>query len=108
RSIPDELSGGEQQRVSIARAIVNHPRIVIADEPTGNLDLDTSCGIMRTLQTINDTGTTVIMVTIHQDIVDTIIKRVIAIADVTIVRHESRCEYGYEILNDGHTNSRRE
>src|SRR5699024_2363140 len=97
RSIPDELSGGEQQRVSIARAIVNHPRIVIADEPTGNLDPDTSWGIMRTLETINDRGTTVIMATHSKEIVNTIKKRVIAIADGKIVRDESRGEYGYEI-----------
>ncbi|GGB53748.1 cell division ATP-binding protein FtsE [Virgibacillus dakarensis] len=97
RSIPDELSGGEQQRVSIARAIVNHPKIVIADEPTGNLDPDTSWGIMRIFEEINSRGTTVIMATHSKEIVNTIKKRVIAVEDGLIVRDEQRGEYGYEI-----------
>ncbi len=97
RAFPDELSGGEQQRISIARAIANHPKIVIADEPTGNLDPDTSWGIMRTLEEINDRGTTVIMATHSKEIVNTNKKRVIAIEDGLIVRDEDRGEYGYEI-----------
>lgn len=97
RFIPDELSGGEQQRVSIARAIVNHPKIVIADEPTGNLDPETSWGIMRTFEEVNARGTTVIMATHSKEIVNTIKKRVIAVEDGLIVRDEQRGEYGYEI-----------
>jgi cell division transport system ATP-binding protein len=97
RAIPDELSGGEQQRVSIARAIVNHPKIVIADEPTGNLDPDTSWEIMRTFEKVNSSGTTIIMATHSKEIVNTIKKRVIAIEGGLIVRDENRGEYGYEI-----------
>ncbi|MGY0693541.1 cell division ATP-binding protein FtsE [Virgibacillus sp. FSP13] len=97
RFIPDELSGGEQQRVSIARAIVNNPKVVIADEPTGNLDPDTSWGIMRIFEEINDRGTTIIMATHNKEIVNTIKKRVIAVEDGLIVRDEHRGEYGYEI-----------
>ncbi|WP_164668097.1 cell division ATP-binding protein FtsE [Virgibacillus doumboii] len=97
RFIPDELSGGEQQRVSIARAIVNHPKIVIADEPTGNLDPETSWGIMRIFEEINARGTTVIMATHSKEIVNTIKKRVIAVEDGLIVRDEQRGEYGYEV-----------
>ncbi|MFD1038870.1 cell division ATP-binding protein FtsE [Virgibacillus byunsanensis] len=97
RFIPDELSGGEQQRVSIARAIVNHPKMVIADEPTGNLDPDTSWGIMRVFEEINAKGTTIIMATHSKDIVNTIKKRVIAVEDGMIVRDEHRGEYGYEV-----------
>lgn len=97
RFLPDELSGGEQQRVSIARAIVNHPKIVIADEPTGNLDPDTSWGIMRVFEEINARGTTIIMATHSKEIVNTIKKRVIAVEDGLIVRDEHRGEYGYEI-----------
>lgn len=97
RFIPDELSGGEQQRVSIARAIVNHPKIVIADEPTGNLDPKTSNGIMKTFDEINARGTTIIMATHSKEIVNRIKNRVIAIEDGLIVRDEQRGEYGYEI-----------
>src|SRR5699024_6251662 len=97
RFITDELSGGEQQRVSIARAIVNQPKIVIADEPTGNLDPETSWGIMRTFEEINSRGTTIIMATHSQEIVNTIKKRVIAIEGGRIVRDQDRGEYGYEI-----------
>lgn len=97
RFLPAELSGGEQQRVSIARAIVNRPRIVIADEPTGNLDPDTSWEIMRTFEEINDKGTTLIMATHSKEIVNTFKKRVIAIEDGVIVRDEQRGEYGYEV-----------
>lgn len=97
RQIPDELSGGEQQRVSIARAIVNHPKMVIADEPTGNLDPETSWDIMRIFEEINAKGTTVIMATHSKEIVNTIKKRVIAVENGRIVRDEKRGEYGYEI-----------
>ncbi|MFC4557512.1 cell division ATP-binding protein FtsE [Virgibacillus kekensis] len=97
RFIPDELSGGEQQRVSVARAIVNHPKVVIADEPTGNLDPETSWGIMRLFEEINASGTTIIMATHSKEIVNTIKKRVIAVEDGLIVRDEHRGEYGYEI-----------
>lgn len=96
RALPDQLSGGEQQRVSIARAIVNYPKIVIADEPTGNLDPDTSWGIMHTLEEINAKGTTVIMATHNKEIVNAKKKRVIAVEDGQIVRDEHRGEYGYE------------
>ncbi|WP_330948847.1 cell division ATP-binding protein FtsE [Virgibacillus sp. MG-45] len=96
RFLPDELSGGEQQRVSIARAIVNHPKIVIADEPTGNLDPETSREIMRVFDEINSRGTTIIMATHSKEIVNTIKKRVIAIENGLIVRDEDRGEYGYE------------
>lgn len=97
RAIPDELSGGEQQRVSMARAIVNHPKIVIADEPTGNLDPETSWEIMRTFEEINARGTTIIMATHSKEIVNTIKKRVIAIEGGLIIRDENRGDYGYEI-----------
>lgn len=97
RSFPHELSGGEQQRVAIARAIVNKPKIVIADEPTGNLDPDTSWGIMNIFETINDQGTTIVMATHSKEIVNTIKKRVIAIENGVIVRDEHRGEYGYEV-----------
>jgi len=97
RFLPSELSGGEQQRVSIARAIVNNPKIVIADEPTGNLDPDTSWGIMKTFEEINSKGTTIIMATHSKEIVNTIKKRVIAIEDGLIVRDEQRGDYGYEV-----------
>lgn len=96
RFLPNELSGGEQQRVSIARAIVNRPRIVIADEPTGNLDPDTSWEIMDILEEINRRGTTVIMATHSKEIVNTIKRRVIAIENGVIVRDQDRGEYGYE------------
>ena len=78
-SLPDELSGGEQQRVSIARAVVNHPPLLICDEPTGNLDPDTSVGIMQLLYRINRAGTTVLMVTHDREMVDKMRKRVIAL-----------------------------
>src|SRR5699024_12378607 len=81
KSLPQELSGWEQQRVSIARAIASKPKIVITDEPTGNLDPDTSWEVMRTLEEINARGTTIIMATHSREIVNTIRKRVIAIED---------------------------
>lgn len=94
RQFPDQLSGGEQQRVSIARSIVNRPDIVIADEPTGNLDPDTSWEIMKTLEEVNNRGTTVVMATHNKEIVNTMKKRVIAIEDGLIVRDQARGEYG--------------
>jgi cell division transport system ATP-binding protein len=97
RSYPDELSGGEQQRVSIARSIVNSPKIVIADEPTGNLDPETSWGIMELFEKINNRGTTIVMATHNREIVNTIRRRVIAMENGKIVRDEARGEYGYEI-----------
>ncbi|MBP3966790.1 MULTISPECIES: cell division ATP-binding protein FtsE [Paenibacillus] len=95
-SLPQQLSGGEQQRVAIARAIVNNPAVIVADEPTGNLDPETSWGIMNLLEEINFRGTTIIMATHNKEIVNTLRKRVIAIENGTIVRDEVRGEYGYE------------
>lgn len=96
KAFPHELSGGEQQRVSLARAIVNNPSILIADEPTGNLDPETAMDIMDTLNDINHAGTTVLMATHAKDIVDAMKKRVIAIEKGIIVRDEQRGTYGYE------------
>ncbi|GGH75473.1 cell division ATP-binding protein FtsE [Compostibacillus humi] len=97
RSAPSELSGGEQQRAAIARAIVNRPKILIADEPTGNLDPETSMVIMDTLETINSSGTTILMATHSKSIVNAMKKRVIAIENGIIARDEQRGEYGYEV-----------
>lgn len=93
RAFPNELSGGEQQRVSIARALVNKPDILIADEPTGNLDPDTSWEIMHILQEINDKGTTIIMATHAQDIVNQLQKRVIALEHGNLLRDEQKGRY---------------
>ena len=97
RMFPNELSGGEQQRVSIARSIVNVPKVVIADEPTGNLDPETSWEIMNLFEEINARGTTIVMATHNREIVNTIRRRVIAIEGGLIVRDEHGGEYGYEI-----------
>jgi cell division transport system ATP-binding protein len=94
--MPDELSGGEQQRVAIARAFVNRPPILIADEPTGNLDPTTSVGIMRLLDRINRTGTTVMMATHDVGVVDQMRKRVIELSDGRVVRDQTRGVYGYQ------------
>ena len=94
--MPDELSGGEQQRVAVARAFVNRPVILIADEPTGNLDPNTSVGIMKLLDRINRTGTTVVMATHDAGIVDQMRKRVIELSSGLIVRDQVRGVYGYQ------------
>ncbi|MDP9005298.1 MAG: cell division ATP-binding protein FtsE [Actinomycetota bacterium] len=93
KNLPHELSGGEQQRVSIARAFVNRPLILLADEPTGNLDPTTSVGIMRLLDRINRTGTTVVMATHDRSIVDTMRRRVVELDRGTIVRDQTRGVY---------------
>ena len=96
RMFPNELSGGEQQRVAIARSIVNMPKVVIADEPTGNLDPETSWEIMNIFEEINTRGTTIVMATHNREIVNTIRKRVIAIEGGLIVRDVYGGDYGYE------------
>ncbi len=96
-SYPTELSGGEQQRIAIARAIVNDPLLVIADEPTGNLDPETSWDIMEIFKEINETGTTIVMATHDKEIVDGMDKRVIAIEKGSIVRDQKHGVYGYEL-----------
>lgn len=96
RVFPSELSGGEQQRVSIARAIVNMPKVLIADEPTGNLDPENSWEIMRLLDRINSQGTTIVMATHNSTIVNTIRHRVIAIENGRIIRDQAEGEYEYD------------
>jgi cell division transport system ATP-binding protein len=95
-SYPDELSGGEQQRVSIARAFVNHPPLLVCDEPTGNLDPDTSVGIMQLLYRINRSGTTILMATHDREMVDKMRKRVIALDEGRLARDERRGGYTTE------------
>jgi cell division transport system ATP-binding protein len=94
-SYPDELSGGEQQRVSIARAFVNRPPLLLCDEPTGNLDPQTSLGIMKLLERINNTGTTVMVATHDREMVDNMRRRVIALEGGRIIRDQDRGVYGY-------------
>lgn len=93
---PHQLSGGERQRVSIARAIVNNPSVLIADEPTGNLDPETAWEIMKVLRQINRRGTTILMVTHAKDIVDVMQQRVIALEKGRIIRDQQKGAYGYE------------
>lgn len=99
-SFPDQLSGGEHQRVSIARAIVNSPPVLIADEPTGNLDPETAKEIMRVLSEINGRGTTILMATHAKDIVNSMKKRVIEIHDGRLVRDEQKGGYGNAISSN--------
>ena len=114
---PDQLSGGEQQRVSIARSFVNHPPLLLADEPTGNLDPETSIGIMQLLYRINRTGTTVLVVTHDREMVDKMRRRVLALDEGRLVRdqatatyhEESTSEFGVRVraemgVREGHTN----
>ncbi len=96
KMFPNQLSGGEQQRVSIARAIVNKPLVLIADEPTGNLDPETAKEIMALIEDINRSGTTVVMATHAKEIVDDMQKRVIAIEKGQVVRDEEKGGYEYE------------
>jgi cell division transport system ATP-binding protein len=93
KSFPDQLSGGEQQRLSVARAFVNHPPLLLADEPTGNLDPNTSIGIMQVLYRINRTGTTVVVVTHDREMVDKMRRRVIALEAGRVVRDQAAGTY---------------
>jgi cell division transport system ATP-binding protein len=94
KRMPNELSGGEQQRVAIARAFVNKPLVLLADEPTGNLDPDTSQGIMSLLERINRIGTTVLMATHDNNIVDAMRRRVIELDNGKVIRDQNRGVYG--------------
>lgn len=94
---PDQLSGGEQQRVSIARAIVNRPPLLICDEPTGNLDRQNSRGIMDLLERINRTGTTVLVATHDREMVDNMRRRVIALDKGVLTRDQDRGVYGFDV-----------
>lgn len=96
-SFPEQLSGGEQQRVSIARAIVNNPPVLIADEPTGNLDPETAWDIMNVLRDVNNRGTTIIMATHAKDIVNSMRKRVVALENGKISRDDVKGGYEFEI-----------
>ena len=93
---PSELSGGEQQRVAIARALVNQPTILLADEPTGNLDPQNAWEIMMLLQEVNKMGTTVVVVTHNNDIVDIMQNRVVTLNEGTVVRDDKKGGYEYE------------
>jgi cell division transport system ATP-binding protein len=95
--MPDQLSGGEQQRVSIARAVVNRPPLLICDEPTGNLDPQTSLGIMRLLERINRTGTTVLIATHDREMVDSMRRRVVALENGRLVRDQDKGVYGFDV-----------
>ena len=97
RQYPNQLSGGEQQRLCIARAIVNNPKLLICDEPTGNLDPDTSMGIMRVLEEINKMGTTIVMTTHNRDIVNRMEKRVIVLNEGKLVQDYEKGKY-YEVV----------
>lgn len=94
--LPEELSGGEQQRAALARAVVNGPRILLADEPTGNLDPTTSVGIMKLLDQINRDGTTVVMATHDSTIVDQMRRRVIELSNGELIRDQAQGVYGYQ------------
>lgn len=94
---PSQLSGGEQQRVSIARAMVNNPPVIIADEPTGNLDPETAADIMQLFEEINQGGTTILIATHAKDFVDNMKKRVLAVENGILVRDEERGVYGYDV-----------
>ena len=94
--LPRELSGGEQQRVAVARALVNKPNVVVADEPTGNLDPENSWAILKLFERVNDRGTTIVMATHNRELVNAYKKRVIAIEGGRIIRDQERGEYGYE------------
>ncbi len=100
-SLPDQLSGGEQQRVSIARAFVNHPPLLLADEPTGNLDPETSVGIMQLLYRINRTGSTVVVVTHDHQMVDRMRRRVIELSQGRVIRDERRAGYSMDTAEMG-------
>ena len=96
KMFPNELSGGEQQRVAVARALVNKPSVIVADEPTGNLDPDNSWQILKLFERVNDRGTTSVVATHNRELVNATRKRVIAIEQGQIARDEERGDYGYE------------